>query len=260
MAEEHDAEHEGTAAEEVSEVLVSGNQGRSYERLPDGSIGPVIPGVRLVFAREDGHVVRSTTTNSVGFYRIQLSPGRYWVVATHPDYLLYSTFPGFNVITGGGYQTANFFMKKEIQLSALVLRHAEADYDADPHDPVLTNAGERRAKELVHVARKPGVDAIYATHFQRTQLTAAPLAAKLGLTVQLYQGLDVQGIVQHVLANHNGEVVVIVGHSNTAPAIVEALGASTSPMAGDEFDNLYVVTRTTDEAALVHLQYGAKSP
>ena len=241
-------------------TLESGLQGRAFERLPDGSIGQTLPGVRIVFVREDGHIVRSTITNSTGYYRVNLGVGRYFVVATHANYQIYNTFPGFSVVTGYKYQTHNIFLKKLISLIVLLLRHAEADYPADPVDPPLTITGKARAQELVRVVEKVGVNAIYATELKRTKLTVQPLAEALGITIQEYPSTDVQGTVARVLAINDGDKVLIAGHSNTVPFIINEFGAEFPTTPISDFDNLFVLTYDTGKVTVVNLQYGESSP
>ena len=231
-----------------------------YERLPDGSIGPVIPDVRVVFTSENGRVVKTTKSNSAGFYRVALIAGRYWVVAAGKGYQTYSTIPGFSVVRGFGYKTFNIFLKKVKGVTVLLVRHAEADYPSDPINPALTTAGQARTQKLVHVAEKAGVSAVYATEFQRTQLTVEPLATALGLTVQQYTSTDTEGIVDQVLDNHDGETVLIAGHSHTVPQIINEFGGQLPAATVTDFDNLFVVTYNTGVVEVVNLQYGASSP
>ncbi|NOT07092.1 MAG: hypothetical protein HOP28_02690 [Gemmatimonadales bacterium] len=143
----------------------------------------------------------------------------------------------------------------------LVVRHA--DRPATGADD-LTPAGVARAQELVHLAEKAGVTAVYRTNTVRSEKTAAPLAAALGLTPVIYPQADVAGVVAQVFADHRGETVVVVGHSDTAPLIVaEAGGPTLAEIAGTEFDNLFVLTVCRcwrSRATLVNLQYGAVSP
>jgi len=98
----------------VTLVGCNGKQGRAFERKPDGSIGPTIAGVEITFVSEDGSSTHTVTTDNAGHYKITLTPQRYVVTATHPDYHDYSSAPGFSVVTGEGYQTFNIFMKKRL--------------------------------------------------------------------------------------------------------------------------------------------------
>ena len=61
---------------------------------------------------------------------------------------------------------------------------------------------------------------------------------------------------------HAGGVVLVVGHSNTIPAIVTALGApQPPPICDSEYDDLYVVTLAPNAPAhVIRARYGAPSP
>jgi broad specificity phosphatase PhoE len=107
--------------------------------------------------------------------------------------------------------------------------------------------------------------AVYATEFVRTQQTAQPLADELQLTLSIYEGLTQEQIdlfAAQVQEDHYGKVVLIVGHSNTVPMIVDALGGESSACyIGAEYDNLCVVTvYGPGKAKVVNLQYGEPSP
>ena len=71
----------------------------------------------------------------------------------------------------------------------------------------------------------------------------------------------VQDVVNAV-KKHAGHTVLVVGHSNTVPAIVAALGAKRPAAICDpEYDNLFIVTIAADgKAAVVHAKYGAPTP
>jgi hypothetical protein len=92
-------------------VGCNGFQGHVYERLPDGSVGPVIAGAAITFVSEDGSFSETVVSDSGGSYKITLDPERYVVTVTHPSYHDTTFTPGFFVCTGKGYQTANIFMK-----------------------------------------------------------------------------------------------------------------------------------------------------
>lgn len=151
-----------------------------------------------------------------------------------------------------------FFVCRGPDTVVMVLRHAEkVDETANSG---LTDAGTERAETFAHVARKAGVQAIFHTQFPRTRLTVGPLANALGITTEEYQKDDVAGVVSRVRSDHRGQTVVVAGHSDTVPALVDGFlgrAANVSIGAGD-FDNLFVVVRPRcGRARLVHLQYGA---
>ncbi|QHQ34233.1 histidine phosphatase family protein [Algicella marina] len=147
-----------------------------------------------------------------------------------------------------------------ITTTVFVVRHGEKA-TANPADPVLSTAGEARAQELAHVLRDVGIDAVYVTQFQRTQLTGAPVAAEAGVTPVQYDAGTVSEAVDAALADFNGREVVIVGHSNTVDDIIAALGVNgVSELAESQFDRLFVVTKHSGATHLTRLRYGADTP
>ena len=133
------------------------------------------------------------------------------------------------------------------QQTVFVVRHAErADTAAGAAptmaaDPELSDAGRARAESLAAALGDAKVVAIFATEFKRTQATAAPLAKALGLQVTTISSKEPAKLIQAVKSA--GGNVLVVGHSNTVPAIVKDLGVAAPITVGDaEYDNLFVVT------------------
>jgi broad specificity phosphatase PhoE len=150
--------------------------------------------------------------------------------------------------------------------TVVLVRHAERAGNAG-NDPPLTGAGQQRAQALAAAMAGSGVAAIYVSQFQRTQQTAAPTAAAAGLTpVVVNTGPTTQQHAADVAArarSHAGQVVLVVGHSDTIPEIIAALGVPAafvppSPIPDGEFDNFFVVTLRADNGAarIVHVRYG----
>lgn len=136
--------------------------------------------------------------------------------------------------------------------TVLLVRHAERDTSnpAD-RDPPLTADGAERARALATITTQTGVSAIYVTQFRRTQETALPSAEALHLTPDVFTvGADVpqhaDAVVADILARHAGETVLVVGHSNTVPLIVERLGGAKPAIGEDEFDRLFEIVRRKD--------------
>ena len=104
--------------------------------------------------------------------------------------------------------------------TVLLLRHADIDVPDGPEPPVLPlNAlGQTRARELARILGGAGVTAVFVSPILRTHQTAAPLTTLLGFPFQIRDA--VPETVQGLLAEEAGPVVVVVGHSNTIPAIV----------------------------------------
>ena len=103
-----------------------------------------------------------------------------------------------------------------------------------------------------------GVSEVWSTDTKRTRDTAAPLAARLGLEVQLYDPSDLPGFAAQLKANSTATVLV-VGHSNTTPQLAEALGAEPGPpiVEKTEYDRLYVVDLATSDGEIE--RFGATS-
>jgi broad specificity phosphatase PhoE len=141
--------------------------------------------------------------------------------------------------------------------TVIVLRHAEkAAAPAD--DPVLTPQGEIRAQRLAALLGSASIRAVYASDVRRTQDTARPLATTLGLPVSVRAGGDIHGLIDDIGRRHVGSTVVVVGHSNTVPQIVERLtrGRERVVVKDDEFDRIFVVTVTRfGPPGLVQLRY-----
>ena len=144
--------------------------------------------------------------------------------------------------------------------TVILIRHGERQNPrgANP-DPRLNTAGKARAKKLIHVAGQSGIKAIYNSHFARSRETAQPLAAHLGLSPIVMD--EPPQIRSDILSNHIGQTVMVVGHSDTVPDLINRLGAgSVSAIDENEFDNLFIVKVFGQESASVtRLKYGNPS-
>ncbi len=127
----------------------------------------------------------------------------------------------------------------------IVVRHAEKMAGTDP---ALTTAGKERAQRLAALfgdAAHPGrVDAVYVSGWRRTQETAAPLAARLGITPIVLKDDDPRAIARRLLRENRGHRALIVWHADAIPDIVERLsGERDLPRLGDdEYGTIYIVT------------------
>jgi broad specificity phosphatase PhoE len=134
------------------------------------------------------------------------------------------------------------------QKLVIVVRHAErADGGAGtsmtgaPADPLLSAAGEARAAKLAAMLADSGITAIMVTEFRRTQDTAKPIAAKLGLTPEVVKAADTPDLLSRLKTKHVNDVVLVVGHSNTIPAIIKAFTGRDLKVADSEYDDLFFV-------------------
>lgn len=136
-----------------------------------------------------------------------------------------------------------------------VVRHGErADAGMTQQaDPPLSSAGQARAQKLMTMLADAGITAIVTTELVRTQQTAQPLAAKLGLTPEVVQHDNVQGVVATLKITHATDVVLVVGHSDTIPAILKAYGKADVTIPDNEYDDLFVIVPAT--GMVVRLRY-----
>jgi broad specificity phosphatase PhoE len=144
--------------------------------------------------------------------------------------------------------------------TVIVVRHAEKA--AEPAaDPPLNGAGLVRAASLAQMVRDMGVEAVITTQFARTRSTAAPLLESLKLTGEVVDArapMHAKLVADSVMMKHRGQTVLVVGHSNTVPDIIAALGApNPGPICDDGYDNLFIVTvPSSGSATVARLHYG----
>lgn len=149
--------------------------------------------------------------------------------------------------------------------TVILVRHAEKA-DVQTNDPGLTPAGKTRANALAEALKDAGITAILTTALQRTIQTAQPIAALRGITPQVValqrtgQGSHIDAVVAAIRAPDMAKktVVLVVGHSNTVPAIVSALGGPLLPkLCESDYASLFVLTLdAAGGARVIRSQYG----
>lgn len=145
---------------------------------------------------------------------------------------------------------AGYFLGERQSTTVIFVRHADTDATmAGPDDnPPLNARGRARAELLADFLQKVdvtgGVNAIYASDKRRTQETAAPIAQRLNIPVEIDNHLDTKGFMDRMKRHHGGEIVLVVSHSNTIQPLIDELHGSKNlkPFAPDEFNRLYIVT------------------
>lgn len=130
-----------------------------------------------------------------------------------------------------------------------LVRHAERADDGTAADPPLSATGRERAAVLDVMLKDAGITGVFSTDFQRTQQTAGPVASRAGTPVWSYDARQLAAFADS-LGSMPGRFLV-TGHSNTTPAMVEALGGDpVSPIDEAEYDRLYVVVREPGRPAV----------
>ena len=146
-------------------------------------------------------------------------------------------------------------------VTVIAVRHAEKVDDS--RDPALSPAGTERAKALALALEHSGLDAVYASQYQRTRLTAMPAARAAGLAVRIepIEG-DVpawaNGFAARLARDHAGETVLVAGHSNTVPPLVTVLcDCPVEPLGDSDYDRIYLVSGAGGEKPeLIVARYG----
>ena len=121
------------------------------------------------------------------------------------------------------------------------IRHAEKIRKGDS-DPGLTEQGTLRSIHWADVLKGADLSAIYSTDTKRTLSTANPTAKSNKIDVEIYDTKTIDII--NLTKINQGKNILIVGHSNTTPKLVnELLGKEKYPQIEDNNNgNLYMVT------------------
>ena len=149
------------------------------------------------------------------------------------------------------------------QQTIFLVRHAEKATEANEPSVPLSEAGTARAARLAEMLRSAGVTAVYATDTVRARKTAEPTAKAAGLDVHIYSPKDPNGrpapqlLLDSLKKEEPHGVVLVVGHSNTVPEVLAALGyAATVEIPSTQFDDLFVVMPKPGAApTVVRLKY-----
>lgn len=125
--------------------------------------------------------------------------------------------------------------------TVILVRHAEKADDGTS-DPALTTIGQERAQRLAGMLAPSKVDAVYSTPYQRTRLTGHPLAKLMNLEMKEYDPRD-QDFVATVVKDHPSQTILLVGHSNTVPMMVNNLIGEQryEQLDEKEYDKLFIV-------------------
>jgi 2,3-bisphosphoglycerate-dependent phosphoglycerate mutase len=145
------------------------------------------------------------------------------------------------------------------QQEIILVRHAELQGAAmaDPKSLPLSADGKARAQRLASILKDSGVGAIYVTDFARTNQTAQPLSQGIDRPLTVVPKGDPQELVERLRKNHAGQVVLLVGHTDTLPGLIKALGCACDiKIDAQDYGNLFIVTPKGDgAAAFLRLRY-----
>jgi len=95
--------------------------------------------------------------------------------------------------------------------------------------------------------------------YERTKRTAAPLGERIGVTPVIVAAAGRSHIddVAAKVREHAPGTIVVVGHSNTVPAIIRALGGpDVGEIPDHAYHDLFILTLNEDDARLIRTRYG----
>lgn len=123
----------------------------------------------------------------------------------------------------------------------ILVRHAEKENDGSK-DPSLSVEGQKRAEKLNEFLSEIKIDALYATAYKRTKETLKFIAEEKKLEIQDYNPSDTE-FCESLLENEIGKTVVIAGHSNTVPFLVNCLIKSEtySQLSESDFGKIWIL-------------------
>lgn len=133
-----------------------------------------------------------------------------------------------------------------------IVRHCEKAMESTDN-PNLAEEGKKRAAHLAEILKNTGIEAVYSTNYKRTMQTAEPLANAMKLSPVVYEPRDANFGEQ---LSKSGKKVLVVGHSNTVPDLLNQLSGTKNYQPNDGYGDLWVVTIQADQApVIVKLSY-----
>ena len=143
----------------------------------------------------------------------------------------------------------------EVETTIVLLRHAEKAKQQG-RDPELSSKGLKRAEALTKKWAALTPEVLYSTPYKRTLMTIAPSSKLLNLPVNTYK-VPTELLAKKLLTLHKGQTVVVVGHSNTTPELISALGVKQPITIGhDQYGDLFIVKITKRGASVIREQFG----
>lgn len=136
-----------------------------------------------------------------------------------------------------------------------LVRHAEKQ-STKTKDPELTKAGKNRAQALAKKLSDVELSAIYSTNYRRTQMTAMPTAQHQEMEISTYH-IPTKMLAAKILKLHKTQKILVVGHSNTTPELIAALGVETPVVIEhDQFGDLFIIEFRNGMPQLTLSQFG----
>jgi broad specificity phosphatase PhoE len=149
--------------------------------------------------------------------------------------------------------------------TVILVRHAEKA-QVPGNDPPLSETGMARARALQVALQHANVRHVIVTSRQRTTQTAARVIAAQDIQPVVIpfgdgDSAQVAAVATAVRRIPAGDAVLVVGHSNTVPPIIAALGGPKLPDLCDaSYSTIFVLELGSSPKRLVRAHYGAPDP
>ena len=152
----------------------------------------------------------------------------------------------------------------QAQQAIFLVRHGETVAPKGTDLRPLSEAGQWRAVLLATLLKDAGINAIFTSDLERTVKTAEPLATSLRVEPKALAQLnvrfkpnDIDAFVNLLRSEHGRDIVLVVGHSNSVPALLKASGHPVEiKIPETDFGNLFVsIPKSEGPLILLRLRY-----
>ncbi|MEZ4817820.1 MAG: phosphoglycerate mutase family protein [Flavobacteriaceae bacterium] len=123
-----------------------------------------------------------------------------------------------------------------------LIRHAEKDRsDSTNTNPALTERGLERAQLWASYFDSIPLDKLYSTNYIRTQQTAQFISENKSLPIEIYDPKTL--VTEEFKKKTKGQRILIVGHSNTTPMLVNHIleTGTFEDIPDDDNSRLYII-------------------
>ena len=129
-----------------------------------------------------------------------------------------------------------------------IVRHGEKVSETADE---LSSVGKQRAACLAQTLKDTNVKAVITSEANRTKQTAGPTAEEHHVTAMTVKAGDTAALVKEIAKDEQAGDVLVVGHSNTIPQLLNALTGKQTAWSPTEYDDLFVF----HHGELLHLHY-----
>lgn len=143
------------------------------------------------------------------------------------------------------------------QVTFFLVRHAEKSGEGGD-DPKLSELGKARAEKLARILKKVPMNRICSTEYHRTRDTAGPLSFNQAVPMFYYPPREQDDYFKNYVTGGEGMNVLVVGHSNTIPALANYLIGQEKyqAFAHEAYDDFFVViSKGPNKGEVLELKY-----